>query len=73
MRRPYYRTSRGRVIAGVCAGLAERYGRSPDTIRWWYAVAQLFSLPAIATYILQWLLYPLDDNPEPPAPEQAAG
>ena len=72
MRRPYYRTSRGRVIAGVCAGLAERYGRSPETIRWWYAVAQLFSLPAIDTYILQWLLYPLDDSPEPPETEQPA-
>ena len=72
MRRPYYRTSRGRVIAGVCAGLAERYGRSPETIRWWYAVAQLFSLPAIATYILQWLLYRLDDSPEPPETEQPA-
>lgn len=72
MRRPYYRTSRGRVIAGVSAGLAERYGRSPETIRWWYAVAQLFSLPAIATYILQWLLYPLDDSPEPPETEQPA-
>lgn len=73
MRRPYYRTSRGRVVAGVCAGLAERYDRKPETIRWWYVVAQLFSLPIIATYILQWLLYPLDDNPEPPETEQPAG
>ena len=38
------RPRRGKVIAGVCAGLAQRYGWPPNTVR--------------AVFVVSWLLLP---------------
>lgn len=63
MRKPYYRISQGKQLAGVCAGLADRNGKSPNWYRWWFVAAHFFGLPMIAVYFFLWLIYPLD----PPA------
>lgn len=48
-----------RVIAGVCAGVADAYGMSVYTVRFLYVLALLFfRLPAVFAYLLQWLSFP---------------
>lgn len=54
----WHRTDRNKLVAGVCAGVAETYGVKPDTVRMVYILAALLGVPMILTYLIQWLLYP---------------
>ena len=53
----------GRVIAGVCAGLARRFGLSPGVTRVLF-VLTLFLIPGsqILIYPLLWVLMPAERN-----------
>lgn len=48
----------GRVIAGVCAGIAYRFGLKPLTVRLIFIISCLLPGPQILLYIALWLLVP---------------
>ena len=52
------RPRRGRVLAGVCAGIARRYGWSPWGVRALFLVSCLLPGPQILAYIALWILMP---------------
>ncbi|WP_295696946.1 PspC domain-containing protein [Lapillicoccus sp.] len=49
--------SQDRVIAGVCSGIAQRFGISVAVVRVIAVIAALLG-PAVALYLLAWLLLP---------------
>jgi phage shock protein C len=51
-----------RVIAGVCAGLARRFGWPVQRMRIGYALLSLLSaaFPGVAVYLVLWYLMPED-------------
>lgn len=51
------RARRGKVIAGVCRGLAEHYGWSIGTVRFLFVLFGLFGAGELA-YIVLWILMP---------------
>jgi phage shock protein PspC (stress-responsive transcriptional regulator) len=53
------RPRHGKMIAGVCAGLANRFGVSTGTVRLIFVLFGLFGAGEIA-YILLWILVPKD-------------
>ncbi len=57
------RPRRGRIIAGVCAGLAYRLGWSPFLVRLIFVVSCVLPGPQILIYIALWILMPSDDRP----------
>ncbi len=58
------RRSRNKMIAGVCGGLAERLGWSPDRFRIAYVILSIFSaaFPGILVYLVLWLVMPGPDD-----------
>jgi phage shock protein PspC (stress-responsive transcriptional regulator) len=52
------RPRRGRVLAGVCAGIARRYGWPPWGVRLAFLVSCLLPGPQIVLYIALWILMP---------------
>ena len=48
----------GRMIAGVCAGLARRFGMSPTVVRLLFVVSCLLPGPQIIVYVILWVLLP---------------
>jgi phage shock protein PspC (stress-responsive transcriptional regulator) len=57
-RPPLTRPRRRRVIAGVCAGIARRYGWSPWLVRLAFVASCLLPGPQIVLYIALWILMP---------------
>ena len=51
------RARNGRVIAGVCAGIAEHYGWSRGTVRLLFVLFGLFGAGELA-YIVLWVVMP---------------
>jgi phage shock protein C len=51
------RSSRNRILAGVCGGLAEHYGISSTRIRWAFFVFGLFGAGELV-YIIMWFIMP---------------
>ncbi len=54
------RPRRGRVIAGVCAGLARRFGMSPMTVRVLFVLSVLLPGPQVLAYLVLWVVMPKD-------------
>jgi phage shock protein C len=52
------RPRNGRVIAGVCAGIAQRYGWSPTTVRLLFVLSLVLPGTQVLVYLLLWLLMP---------------
>ena len=52
------RPRNGRVIAGVCAAIANRFGISPFLVRVAFLVSMLLPGPQILIYLAGWLLIP---------------
>jgi phage shock protein PspC (stress-responsive transcriptional regulator) len=50
-----------RVIAGVCAGLARRFGTTPTRMRVLFLVSCLLPGPQFLIYIALWALVPEGD------------
>lgn len=50
-----------RVVAGVCAGLARRFGTSSRTMRILFVVSCLLPGPQILLYLALWVLLPQGD------------
>jgi phage shock protein C len=49
---------RNRVIAGVCAGLAKRFGVSTTLMRVLFVVSCLLPGPQILLYVALWVIMP---------------
>jgi phage shock protein PspC (stress-responsive transcriptional regulator) len=49
---------RGRIIAGVCAGLARRFGVSPTLVRILFVASCLLPGPQILIYLALWVIMP---------------
>ncbi|MDH4022256.1 MAG: PspC domain-containing protein [Gammaproteobacteria bacterium] len=66
-RRPrLYRSSKDRMIAGVCGGIAEWLDWDPTVVRLTYVLLSLLSaaFPGILVYLILWLVTPLaEDSP----------
>ncbi|MEE1927904.1 PspC domain-containing protein [Streptomyces sp. TRM 70351] len=56
------RPRNGRMIAGVCAGLARRFGVSATTMRVAFLVSCLLPGPQFVLYAALWILLPQEDQ-----------
>jgi phage shock protein PspC (stress-responsive transcriptional regulator) len=56
--RRLYRPRNDRWIAGVCSGLARRFGISPGMMRLIFVVSCLLPGPQFVIYIVLWALMP---------------
>ena len=52
------RPRRGKVIAGVCAGLARRFGFTPSGVRLVFVASLLLPGPQVLVYLALWVLMP---------------
>lgn len=52
------RPPRGAMLAGVCAGIANRFGWRPGLVRLAFVLSCILPGPQIALYLLLWLLMP---------------
>lgn len=52
------RPKEGRVLAGVAAGLADRFGMSRTTMRLIFVVSMLLPGPQILIYLVLWIIIP---------------
>ena len=52
------RPARGKVLAGVCAGIARRFGWSPWLVRGVFLISCLLPGPQIVLYLLLWITMP---------------
>jgi len=52
------RPQQGRVIAGVCAGLAQRFGWYANLIRLLFLLSCLLPGPQFVIYLVLWVLIP---------------
>ena len=53
-----YRTREGRVVAGVCTGIAAYFGIDPTLVRLAFAVFTIFGGAGILIYLLAWIVIP---------------
>ena len=53
-----FRPRRGRMVAGVCAGLALRFGTSPTLVRVLFLLSMLLPGPQILIYLALWIVLP---------------
>lgn len=52
----------GRRIAGVCAGIADRYGWDPTIVRVVAVLSVFLPGPQVLAYLILWLVIPNDDD-----------
>jgi phage shock protein PspC (stress-responsive transcriptional regulator) len=57
---PLVRPRKGRVIAGVCAAIARRFGWSVGTVRLVFVLSILLPGPQVLLYVVLWLLIPAE-------------
>ena len=52
--------SQDKVIAGVCAGIADYFGWDPALVRILYLVISIFSagFPGVLVYLILWIVMP---------------
>jgi phage shock protein PspC (stress-responsive transcriptional regulator) len=48
----------GRILGGVCAGLARRFGVSPWTVRLLFLLSCLLPGPQFIAYLVMWIVIP---------------
>lgn len=56
------RTTKDRMIAGVCGGIARHFGWDPTLVRVAYVLISIISaaFPGILVYIVLWIVMPED-------------
>ena len=57
-----YRPRDGRMIAGVCAGLAIRFGWDPALVRVIAVLSIFLPGPQLLAYILLWIIMPNEER-----------
>jgi phage shock protein PspC (stress-responsive transcriptional regulator) len=55
-----HRVREGRVIAGVCAGLASYFGVDPTLVRLAFALVTVFGGFGVLLYLCAWIVIPED-------------
>jgi phage shock protein PspC (stress-responsive transcriptional regulator) len=53
-----YRTREGRVVAGVCGGIAAYFGIDPTLVRLAFAVFTIFGGAGVLIYLIAWIVIP---------------
>ena len=53
-----YRTREGRVVAGVCAGIAAYFGIDPTLVRLVVALFTIFGGAGVLLYLVAWIVIP---------------
>ena len=61
--RDWYRSRKGKRVAGVCAGLAEEFGLPPMPIRLAFVLLTLMGGPGLILYAILWMIMPFRDEP----------
>ncbi len=56
------RDTRHKVVAGVCSGIARRYGLSRTGLRVAFVVSCVLPGPQFIAYLLLWVVMPADDR-----------
>ncbi len=56
------RPQNNKMIAGVCAGLAQRFGTSATTMRGVFVASCLLPGPQFLLYLALWILLPADNK-----------
>jgi phage shock protein PspC (stress-responsive transcriptional regulator) len=62
MSRRLTRDTRHQVIAGVCAGLARRFGLSRNGLRLAFVISCVLPGPQFIAYLVLWVVMPADDR-----------
>lgn len=57
-----YRPREGRMIGGVCAGLARRFGLGTGTVRLLAVISCLLPGPQFLIYIALWIVMPSEEK-----------
>ena len=57
-----YRPRDNRVIAGVCSGIARRFGIEPTIVRILFVASLLLPGPQILIYLAAWVLMPEESS-----------
>lgn len=52
------RRTHAKVIAGVCGGIADRFGTSATLVRTLFVVSLLLPGPQVLIYLAMWILIP---------------
>jgi phage shock protein PspC (stress-responsive transcriptional regulator) len=52
------RPRRGKIIAGVCAALAHRFGISPFLVRLIFVLSIVLPGPQVLLYLILWIVFP---------------
>lgn len=55
------RTDDGRMIAGVCAGLARYFDVDPTLVRLIFILLALFGAGGVLLYLILWIILPLEN------------
>ncbi|MFU8852233.1 PspC domain-containing protein [Micromonospora sp. SL1-18] len=58
MSRKLVRPREGRMLAGVCAGLAQRFGLSVGLVRLLFLLSLLLPGSQVIIYVILWILMP---------------
>lgn len=53
-----YRTREGRIVAGVCSGLATYFGIDATLIRLAFGVLAIFGGMGVLAYLIAWVIVP---------------
>jgi len=69
--RTWYRSRDGKMLAGVCTGLAEQFGISVTILRLAFVLGTLIGGPGLIIYIVLWVVMPYR-LPDAPRQELAA-
>ncbi|MBQ1025282.1 PspC domain-containing protein [Micromonospora sp. C95] len=62
MSRKLVRPREGRMLAGVCAGLARRFGMSAGLIRLLFLLSLLLPGTQVIVYLALWIIMPNEDR-----------
>jgi phage shock protein PspC (stress-responsive transcriptional regulator) len=54
------RPRRGKLIAGVCAAVAQRFDLSPTLVRVLFLLSMLLPGPQILAYLVLWIVVPAE-------------
>lgn len=56
------RVEDGRMIAGVCTGLAQYLGVDVTVVRLIFALLAVFAAGGVLLYLILWLIMPMEQN-----------
>ncbi|TCB99583.1 PspC domain-containing protein [Micromonospora zingiberis] len=62
MSRKLVRPRQGRMFAGVCAGLAQRFGMSAGLVRLLFLLSLLLPGTQVIIYLALWIIMPNEDR-----------